>query len=436
MASTEREVVAGHSSQRIDRLARGCLLAALALAVLGKVLDHPDRLPFWGGLLAAFGEAALVGGLADWFAVRALFTHPFGIPFPHTALIPRNRERIIREVRNLVLKEWLPLSLMRSKLEKYDFVREALLPVMGPLRDHLRELFRAIGREILAGVDIKPLATLLARGLVNAAEGPRFAPFLADLAQRAREKGWLEPLVLELVRRMQQWASLPQCRRQIRLRLDHAAAAYRERDTIKDISFFVGKMVGAIDLDSAAEVIQGELRRFAADQLAPDSQVQSLLADGLASIEHRLRDDPTYLDNLRGMLRESNTLAALFEPVLLSLRDEAAQQLQGPDSPWLEIALRQVDVQVKRLETDLVWREQMNAWCRRLAIQQVEQHHGLIGTLVEEQMNRLSEENLSALIQSRVGEDLNWIRLNGTFVGGLIGVGLYLLAILVRRLSG
>ncbi len=135
---------------RIERLARGSLLVALGLAILGKVLDHPDRLPFWGGLLAAFGEAALVGGLADWFAVRALFAHPLGIPLPHTALIPRNRDRIIREIRELVLKEWLPLSLLRSKLEAFDFVGQALLPVVGPLRLHLRALFRSIALDLVA----------------------------------------------------------------------------------------------------------------------------------------------------------------------------------------------------------------------------------------------------------------------------------------------
>src|ERR1700722_507451 len=142
---------------RIDRLARASLLAALALAVVGKILEHPDRLPFWGGLLAAFGEAALVGGLADWFAVSALFSHPFGIPFPHTALIPRNRKRIIREVSDLVLKEWLPLSLLRSKVESFDFVGQALLPIMPALRSHLRELFRTIGRQLLSDIETKPL---------------------------------------------------------------------------------------------------------------------------------------------------------------------------------------------------------------------------------------------------------------------------------------
>ncbi len=420
---------------RIDRLARGFLITALGLAVVGKVVEHPDRLPFWGGLLAAFGEAALVGGLADWFAVRALFVHPFGIPFPHTALIPRNRTRIIREIRELVLKEWLPLSLLRSKLEAFDFVGQAFAPVMAPVRAHLRELFRAIALDLLSRFDTRPMATLIAQGLAGAAQGDRMAPFLADLAERAREKRWLEPVVGELVRRLQQWADRPECKREIRLRLDHAAAAYRERGTIKDFAFFIGKVLGAIDLDEAANVLQAELRRFAADQAVPDSQVHSLLTDGLAAIEKRLREDPAYLDELRGVLGATDTLVALLGPVLASLREEAERQVRQEHSPWLELPLHEVDAWMERLRTDPVLAEQVNAWCRRLAIGQVEQHHGLIGVLVEEQMNRLSEKNLSALIQARVGEDLNWIRLNGTFVGGLIGVALYLLAKVVKGLT-
>ena len=86
----------------------------------------------------------------------------------------------------------------------------------------------------------------------------------------------------------------------------------------------------------------------------------------------------------------------------------------------------QLDAWLKRLSADAALREQVNAWCRRIAAAQVEQHHTLIGALVEEQLNRLSERNLSELIEDKVGEDLNWIRLNGAFVGGLIGMALYL----------
>ena len=239
----------------------------------------------------------------------------------------------------------------------------------------------------------------------------------------------------ELVRRLQEWINAPDSRRMIRLRLGHAASSYRDRHPIKDIGFFVGQLVGAIDLDDAAEVIQSELRRFAADQLAPDSKVQTLLAEGLYSIERQLRDDASYLDGTREMLGASDNLISLLEPVMASLRDEAVREVQAADSPWVEVALHQVDVWVERLKTDPALTEELNVWCRRILIEQVEQHHGLIGLLVEEQMNRLSQENLAALIQERVGEDLNWIRLNGTFVGGLIGVGLYLLTVLTRMLA-
>src|ERR1700683_4589226 len=104
------------AASSVRRIAGWSLVGALALAVLGKLLEHLVPAPFWGGLLVAFAEAALVGGLADWFAVRALFAHPFGVPFPHTALIPRNRLRIVREVGQLVQNEWLPQSLLRSKV--------------------------------------------------------------------------------------------------------------------------------------------------------------------------------------------------------------------------------------------------------------------------------------------------------------------------------
>src|SRR5207302_5659972 len=118
-------------SRRVDRWAKASLLAALAIAVGGLLLRNSGTAPFLGEMLLAFGEAALVGGLADWFAVRALFAHPFGIPFPHSALIPRNRRRIVAELRSLVEHEWLPKQMLQSHISDFDFVGDLLLPFVG-----------------------------------------------------------------------------------------------------------------------------------------------------------------------------------------------------------------------------------------------------------------------------------------------------------------
>jgi uncharacterized membrane-anchored protein YjiN (DUF445 family) len=414
----------------------GSLLAALALVLVGKVLDRPDLLPFWGGLLAAFGEAALVGGLADWFAVRALFTHPFGIPFPHTALIPRNRRRLIGEIRNLVLEQWLPRPVLIQKVKGFDFVGQGVLPVLPALRPHLRELIRKVLCDVLSAVEPRQVATLLARGLSTSLDSRQVAPWLAQVVRRARDENWLEPILYEVVRRLERWADAPACRKFLLMRLESAATTYRERSELRNLAFTLGEVFGGIDLNEAARAIQAELRRFAAEQIHQGSHLQAMLRDGMVTIEHRLRDDPNYLDTLREVVLDTETLTGLLERVLASLRDEACRQVQVEDSPWVDLAMRQVDTWLLRLADDPALRERINHWCRQAAIHQLEQHHGLIGTLVEEQMNRLSDQDLTELIQARVGEDLNWIRLNGTFVGGLIGVVLYLVVTLVQRLSG
>src|SRR4029077_7936300 len=132
----------------IGRWAFVSLLFALALALLGLVVES-QLSKFWGGLLLASGEAAMVGGLPDWFAVRALFVHPFGIPFPHTALIPRNRPRIVAKIRELVQNEWLRQSLLAAKHQPFAFGCTGLLPLLEPMKPHLRELLTNAARDLL-----------------------------------------------------------------------------------------------------------------------------------------------------------------------------------------------------------------------------------------------------------------------------------------------
>jgi uncharacterized membrane-anchored protein YjiN (DUF445 family) len=416
------------ASNRMEGLARGSLLLALAIAVAGKLLA--SHTPFWGGLLFAFGEAALVGGLADWFAVRALFTHPFGIPFPHTAIIPRNRQRIVQEIRGLVEKEWLPRSLLVGKVEAFDFVGSGLLPMAESLRPRLQEVIRSVGRDVLAGVAPRPLAAFLARGVAGSIDPDKVGPILADLTARARDQGWLEPLLREWVGKLQQWSERPESRTTIRRQLEQAANAYREKGWFKNVTFKLAEKLGGIDLDDAALVLLVEVRRFAAEQMAEGGAVQEIVRDGLAGIESRLRSDPDFLHDVREFVLETSetgSLSVLLEPVIASLRSEGMRELDSEDSRIVGLAMDQLDSWLKRLSADEMLREQVNAWCRRIATGQVEQHHTLIGALVEEQLNRLSERNLSELIEDKVGEDLNWIRLNGALVGGLIGMALYLL---------
>jgi uncharacterized membrane-anchored protein YjiN (DUF445 family) len=418
--------------ERIGRIAVASLGLALALVFAGKAIEFTHVAPFLGGLVAAFGEAALVGGLADWFAVRALFAHPFGIPFPHTAIIPRNRKRLTAEIRKLVVNEWLPREVLVQKVEAFDFVGQAILPAVPTMRPHLRDLLRNAVREMLGKVEPRKLAEWVAGGVSDGVGPTDVAPWVAELVRHAREKNWLEPLLRELVQRLETWASSPECRKFIKQRLESAADVYRQRGSWQDLILTIGEISGGVDLAKATGAVQGELVRFASEQMDDDSQMQVMLREGMLNVEGRLRDDPNFLDGLAGALKESDTLASLLERILTSLRDEALARVDSDDSPWLDLAMQQADAWLARLTGDKESRKRVNRWCRDFAAAQLEQHHAIIGVLVEEQMNRLSDDALTQLIEKRVGEDLNWIRLNGTFVGGLIGVALYLLVELIR----
>src|SRR5262249_22337731 len=150
------------ASKRVGRWAKASLLLALGVAIAALLLRNSGSAPVLGSMMLAFGEAALVGGLADWFAVRALFAHPFGIPFPHSALIPRNRRRIVAEIRGLVENEWLPRPMLVGRVRSYDFVGEAILPFVGSHKDTLRDLLRTVARNVLADVPPPHIAGFLA----------------------------------------------------------------------------------------------------------------------------------------------------------------------------------------------------------------------------------------------------------------------------------
>jgi uncharacterized membrane-anchored protein YjiN (DUF445 family) len=416
--------------KRIGNWATAWLVIALALALAGLILQRTGISPFVGGLVSAFGEAALIGGLADWFAVRALFGHPLGIRiFPHTAIIPRNRQRIVKEVRNLVQNEWLPKEMLTAKVQAFDFVGDGLVSTIAALKPKLRAVVRTVAREVLKAVGPEEMSGFLARAARRPLEAKKVAPFLADLVRRGREERWLEPVLRELVARFRNWAASPENKEVIYRHLYQAAGSYRKRGMWKDITMSVAEMSGGIDLQQAAELLQREITQFAEEQFAEEGHLHQIVQDGLRELERRLLDEPEFLNRLQQTLTHENGSGSLHEmlgPVVTSLKQEWLRELDREDSPFLNWGVEQLQAWVDRLAQDQELYDRLNAWCRRTVSALIEKHHSLIGAMVEDRLNRFSDENLTSMIEDKVGEDLNWIRINGSLVGGMVGVLLYL----------
>src|SRR5256714_8898610 len=268
------------ASMPIDRWAKVSLLLALAVAVVGLLLRDSGAAPLLGGMLLAFGEAALVGGLADWFAVRALFAHPFGIPFPHSALIPRNRRRIVAEIRGLVENEWLPRPMLVARINAFDFVTDAIMPFVHSHKERMEDLLRTVARNVLSDIAPEQVAGFLARAAGRAVEADEVQVFAARLLQHAREEGWLEPLLDAMLKRLGEWATSVESHTVIYRHLEEAGSSYRNQGWFKNFTYQVAEVFGGVDLHNAAALLQNEIRRFATEQSGEKGQLKRVLAEG------------------------------------------------------------------------------------------------------------------------------------------------------------
>ena len=143
-------------------------LATISLAVmgLGFVVTFPFQDSLWGIILQGGFEAGLVGGLADWFAVTALFRHPLGIPIPHTALLPKNRKRIIAAIISMLENDWLTKESIRKKISSISFTEKLFHLAQNSLSgQHVRNAVVNLIQHLLYSIDSKKLAPIIAEEL-------------------------------------------------------------------------------------------------------------------------------------------------------------------------------------------------------------------------------------------------------------------------------
>jgi uncharacterized membrane-anchored protein YjiN (DUF445 family) len=409
-----------HSVGTISLLiALGGTIVCRLLLVTGFVADA-----MWLRILAAGFEAALVGGLADWFAVTALFRHPLGLPIPHTAIIPARRTKIIEGIISIIQEEWLSPAVIRARLARMSpslFVVEWLRDpahverLASPLRELLRRLTRLLAEDEVAGfVDRTlqqqlrelPLPSSVGRWLLRAAASERvagafdtFAQFVANLFAR--------PDIIASV-----YGGLD--------RLVHAL----QQDGQRFIAFFLRrKRVQQKIVEAVSGYVTVELSNAARD---PQHPWRLLMLRSLRQFANRLvAGDPEALaqaERVRATIVESMAATSLVGTTLTRLSEQLECELLDPSSALSSLLERKLRAGILDLLGEPERRAAFDQWVRSTASDLVQRYHHEIGLTVREHLEALETGMLVAQIEERVGADLQFIRLNGAVVGGLIGL--------------
>jgi uncharacterized membrane-anchored protein YjiN (DUF445 family) len=395
---------------RMRRCATG-LLILMALALAAARLGMP-RYP-WLAALAAFAEAALVGGLADWFAVVVLFRHPFGIPLPHTAILPRNKERIAASVSNFLQQNFMTESVLRNELARIDLAITTARWLAR--RRHRRSLARqlaAAAPPLLHLIEDESVCLLLRHVLGSAQREVKLAPLLANMLRALTADGQ-HMLILERVLGIVARA-LDQNRPYIRQKVHDNSPRWLPRAF--DEKFFERLMEG----------VHGILQEIGDEDSEWRQRFQAAIDDLIA----HLASSTEYEARLHQLLE-----TALSNPLVLDyatqvwhrIRQRLLDDATDQHSSLAAFIERALALASQALLRDAALRERINDLLQGALIDIISQRRQMIADIVLRVMASWDADTVAQRLELQVGADLQFIRINGTLVGGLAGLALYAL---------
>jgi uncharacterized membrane-anchored protein YjiN (DUF445 family) len=413
------------------RIALGALLGAAGLAAAA----FPFRDSVLGGLLLAMGEAGVVGGLADWFAVTAIFRRPLGLPIPHTGLIPRNWERMAERVGSMVGGRVLTKEYVREEIQHLDLAEWLTRGAERVSREDLAAAARVVGGWIAEQLTPATTAELLARGRRALAAQP-LAPLLATVLRIARRQGWDQRMLDGALAVLADAMERPEFRTAVGEVIDDLLAHYRERlGLYPRLWMGLASLLGVLDRDRLVAALHAGLREVAKDRAHP---LRAQAVDVLADLERRLGDDAALIARVEAAKAEllaAPAVAGLLDDAAASLARTLRAELAHDDSELLTWLGERLDRARRALIEDVTLRGELADWAKARLSELVERHHGRLAEFIENGVRALGPDGAVRLVEEHAGDDLQFIRVNGTVVGGLAGGAIYGVHLLVRLLA-
>jgi uncharacterized membrane-anchored protein YjiN (DUF445 family) len=396
---------------RMKRRATGLLVLMGAVFGVAWMLEaaHP-----WLGYLRATAEAGLVGGVADWFAITALFRRPLNLPIPHTAIIPQRKDRIGRSLGNFVQNNFLSPDVLGNKLRAAGLSRRAAEWLREP--EHARTAVRqAAGalRSATAVVRDDDVHALLERSVIEPLKRRPIAPVLADglalLTVNDRHQQLLDRLIQGLARLVAQNEGL------IRQRIREESPWW--------VPGFVDDRVHERVVDG----ISRTLFEVSADQNHP---LRRQLDELLVSWIEQLRESPEAIaraEQIKQQVLDHPTSEQLTASLWREVKKVLDRQVDAAEQGTPGGLERGLAALAEAALEDEALLAKLDEWMIGAVLRIVEQHRHEVGQLIAHTVSGWDPDETSRRIELQIGRDLQFIRINGTLVGGLVGLVLYAL---------
>jgi len=396
------------------RIATGLLLAMGVVFVFAHV--YQTALP-WLAFVRAFAEAAMVGALADWFAVTALFRHPLGIPIPHTAILPRKKDRLGENLGKFVEQNFLAPDVVAEKIKNSDYAGAFARWLVRPEQAaSVAAGLTALTPRLLRALDDADVRRFIKQQVLTYANQIEVAPLTAEFLTTLTAHNRHQEL---LTATMTQLSSL----------LDDNKPRIRQK-VEQEVWWILRKL--AIDEKIYIKIVDAVEEYLTEVRESPTHALRRRFDESLAEFVDKLKTSADYREKaeaLKRQLLESPALHAALENLWDEIKERIESDIALPNSrikAGLETAVEGVSASLLK---DAALRDKLNQWLRELIVETIRTHGHHAASFIADVVRKWDTETVTNKIELEVGRDLQYIRINGTVIGGLVGLAIYSLSL-------
>ena len=400
--------------RKYKAFATGLFVLMTVIFIITTILQKNDD-SHWIGYIRAFSEAAMVGALADWFAVTALFNYPLGLKIPHTNLIENSKERIGDNLGNFVVSNFLSPENIRpyiQKLKVSHFVGDWLSKERN--QDKLVNEVSNIVLDILNKLDDSAVVNFIGKKAKEMSDDLKINQIVGNGIEYVLNKNDHQRLITNLSKQIKDYVLNNQ-------------EMVKER-VKKESYFLVPKFVD----DAIAEKITTGLSKYF-DEVENDENhsLRNEITKKLYSFSKEVQTEQKWEDEFRGIKNDflkEEKLHQYSKDIWNSIKKSLSKELEEEQSALKTYVKKNLSELSQNLQTDEKFQHKIDHWVRVTAYKYILKNTHQFGDLISSTVGNWQGKELSEKLELEVGKDLQFIRVNGTLVGGLVGLIIYTVA--------
>lgn len=400
--------------RKYKAFATGLFVLMTVIFIITTILQKNDN-SHWIGYIRAFSEAAMVGALADWFAVTALFNYPLGLKIPHTNLIENSKERIGDNLGNFVVSNFLSPQNIRpyiQKLKVSHFVGDWLSKERN--QDKLVNEVSNIVLDILNKLDDSAVVNFIGKKAKEMSDDLKINQIVGNGIEYVLNKNDHQKLITNLSKQIKDYVLNNQ-------------EMVKER-VKKESYFLVPKFVD----DAIAEKITSGLSKYF-DEVENDENhsLRNEITKKLYSFSKEVQTEQKWEDEFRGIKNDflkEEKLHQYSKDIWNSIKKSLSKELEEEQSALKNYLKKNLSELSQNLQTDEKFQHKIDHWVRVTAYKYILKNTHQFGNLISSTVGNWQGKELSEKLELEVGKDLQFIRVNGTLVGGLVGLIIYTVA--------